>query len=170
MNSLSRAISSSNAGETRGCILPRLVVCLSESQRMLHHLEGRGERTGRTTVAWDFAIWTTAIERDAANSAYIVIIIVVVFVVLLLFLLAGVVVVTLSLIESGRGGFQVPLPGRDGVVVVDRDLHRGSIAWTSLATYYQLSTGCSREGERDERPPRFSHLLIVNDPPTWSLE
>lgn len=96
------------------------------------------ERTGRTTVAWDFAIWTTAIERDAANSAYIVIIvIVVVFVVVrLLFLLAGVVVVTLLLIESGRGGFQVPLPGRDGVVVVDRDLHRGSIAWTSLATYY----------------------------------
>jgi hypothetical protein len=34
------------------------------------------------------------------------------------------------------------LPGRDGVVVVDGDLHRGSIACDLfLATYYWLSDG-----------------------------
>lgn len=78
---------------------------------------------GRTAVAWDFTIWTTTIERDAADPADIVIIIIVV---VLLFLLAGVVIALL--IESGgSGGFEVPLPSGDGVIVVDRDLHRGSM-------------------------------------------
>lgn len=67
----------------------------------------------------------------------------------------------LLLIESGGsgGGFQVPLPGRDGVVVVDGDLHRGSIACDLfLATYYWLSDGVEpREGERETQ---YQSLLL----------
>jgi hypothetical protein len=78
--------------------------------------EERGERTRRTTVAWDLAIGTAAVKGDSADPTHVILVVFVVPV-------HRCVSLNPSWLIRVRGGLEVPPPQRDGVVAVHGDLH-----------------------------------------------